>query len=56
MDAVVKRLKLLWDMRAQVLPGSLTAFYDLSRGIVRHRAFNADAAAAALPRATAALD
>lgn len=56
LDAVAKRLKLLWDVRAQGLPGSLTAFYDLYRGIVRHLAFNADAAAAELPRATAALD
>jgi len=53
--AVVKRLKLLWDVRARVLPGCLTAFYDLYRGIVRHLAFNADAAAAELPRASAAL-
>jgi Transposase DDE domain len=56
LDAVAKRLKLLWDVRAQVLPGCLTAFYDLYRGIVRHLAFNPDAAAAELPRATAALE
>jgi hypothetical protein len=56
LDAVAKRLKLLWDVRARVLPGCLTAFYDLYRGIVRHLAFNADAAAAELPRVTAALD
>jgi hypothetical protein len=56
LDAVAKRLKLLWDVRARVLPGSLTAFYDLYRGIIRHLAFNADAAAAELPRAVAALD
>lgn len=55
LDAIVKRLKLLRDVRAPVLPGCLTAFYDLYRGIVRHLAFEADAAAAALPRATAAL-
>jgi hypothetical protein len=55
LDAVAKRLKLLWDVRARVLPGCLTAFYDLYRGIVRHLAFNADAAAAELPRAAAAL-
>ena len=55
LDAVAKRLKLLWDVRAQVLPGCLTAFYDLYRGIVRHLACNPDAAAAELPRATAAL-
>ena len=55
LDAVAHRLKLLRDVRAQVLPGCLTAFSDLYRGIVRHLACNADAAAAALPRATAAL-
>jgi DDE family transposase len=55
LDAVAKRLKLLWDVRAQVLPGCLTAFYDLYRGLVRHLAFNADAAAGELPRAIAAL-
>ena len=56
LDAVAKRLKLLWDVRAQVLPGCLTAFYDLYRGLVRHLAFNADAAAGELPRAIAALE
>ena len=55
LDAVAHRLKLLRDVRAQVLPGCLTAFYDLYRGIVRHLAFNADAAAAELPRSVAAL-
>src|SRR5262249_25480065 len=33
-----------------------TAFYDRYRGIVRHLAFNADAAAGELPRAIAALE
>ena len=56
LDAVAKRLKLLWDVRAQVLPGSLTACYDLYRGIVRHLACNPDAAAAELPRAMATLE
>ncbi len=56
LDAVAKRLKLLWDVRAQVLPGCLTAFYDLYRGMARHLAFNADAAAGELPRAIAALE
>jgi Transposase DDE domain len=56
LDAVAKRLKLLWDIRAQVLPGCLTALYDLYRGIVRHLAFHADAAAGELPRAIAALE
>ena len=56
LDAVAKRLKLLWDVRAPVLPGCLTAFYDLYRGMVRHLACNADAAAGELPRAIAALE
>jgi hypothetical protein len=55
LDAIANRLKLLRDVRARVLPGSVTAFYDLYRGITRHLAFHADAAAAELPRATAAL-
>ena len=56
LDAVANRLKLLRDVRACVLPGCLTAFYDLYRGIVRHLAFDADAAAGELPRAIAALE
>jgi hypothetical protein len=56
LDAVAHRLKLLRDVRAPVLPGCLTVFYDLYRGIVRHLAFNADAAAGELPRAITALD
>jgi hypothetical protein len=44
---------LLRDVRAPVLPGCLTAFYDLYCGIVRYLAFNA--AASELPRATMAL-
>ena len=56
LDAVAHRLKLLRDVRAQVLPGGITAFYDLYRGITRHLAFNPAAAAAELPRATAALE
>ena len=56
LDAVAHRLKLLRDVRAQVLPGCVTALYDLYRGITRHLAFNPDAATAELPRATAALE
>ena len=55
LDAVAHRLKLLRDVRACVLPGCLTAFYDLYRGIARHLAFEADAAAGELPRTIAAL-
>jgi hypothetical protein len=53
LDTVAHRLQLLRDVRAPVLPGCLTAFYDLYRGIRRHLAFHADAAAGELPRATA---
>jgi hypothetical protein len=56
LDAVVNRLKWLCDVRSRALPGCLTAFYDLYRGIVRHPALNPDAAAAELPRATCASD
>ena len=55
LDAVAHRLTLLRDVRAAVLPGCLTAFYALYRGIARHLAFEADAAAGALPRTIAAL-
>ena len=55
LDAVAHRLKLLREVRACVLPGCLTAFYDLYRGIARHLAFDADAAAGELPRTIAAL-
>jgi hypothetical protein len=46
----------LWNVRAHVLPGCLTAFDDLSRGRVRYLAFQADAAAGELPRARAAVE
>ena len=55
LDAVAHRLKILHDVRAAVLPGCLTAFYDLYRGIARHLAFDPDAAAGELPRAITAL-
>jgi hypothetical protein len=55
LDAVAHRLKALRDVRASVLPGCVTAFYDLYRGITRHLACNPNAAAGELPRATAAL-
>jgi hypothetical protein len=56
LDAVAHRLKLLRDVRAPVLPGCVTAFYDLYRGIIRHLDFHPDAAAGELPRAIAALE
>jgi hypothetical protein len=56
LDAVAHRLKLLRNVRAPVLPGCLTVFYDLYRGIARHLDFNPDAAAGELPRALAGLE
>jgi hypothetical protein len=56
LDAVAHRLKLLREVRACGWPGCLTAFYDLYRGITRHLACDADAAAGALPRTIAALE
>ena len=55
LDAVAHRLTLLRNVRACVLPGCLTAFYDLYRGLARHLAFEAAAAAGELPRTIAAL-
>ena len=55
LDAIGHRLKLLRVERAQVLPGCLTVFYDLWRGITRHVLFFPDAAEAELPRAQAVL-
>jgi Transposase DDE domain len=56
LDAVAHRLQLLRDVRAPVLPGCITAFYDLYRGIARHLDFAPDAAAGELPRAITALE
>ena len=44
LDAVCHRLKLLRDDPAQILPGCLTVFYDLFRGITRHVLFYPNAA------------
>jgi len=50
LDAIGHRLKLLRPERAQVLPGCLTVFCDLFRGITRHILFFPNAAAPELPR------
>jgi len=55
LDAIGHRLKRLRDERAQVLPGCLTVFYDLFRGITRQVLFSPHAAAPELPRARTAL-
>ncbi|HLP80817.1 MAG TPA: transposase, partial [Nitrosomonas sp.] len=50
-DAIRHRLKLLWKEKSVVLPGAVTAVYDLAHGITRHLVFSADAASHELPRA-----
>lgn len=55
LDAICHRLKLLRHDPAQILPGCLTVFYDLFRGITRHVLFFPNAAEAELPRAQAIL-
>jgi hypothetical protein len=55
LDAVCHRLKLLRHDPAQILPGCLTVFYDLFRGITRQVLFFPDAAAPELPRGQGAL-
>ena len=51
LDAVRHRLKLLWRVRAQMLPGCVTVFYDLYRGVAKEVLFYPNAAEAELPRA-----
>lgn len=53
--AIARKLKILWDERAVVLPGCLLAVYDLFRGIPRILEFCVDAAAGEMTRAKAAL-
>lgn len=55
LDAIARRLKILWDERAVILPGCLLAIYDLGRGLCRALYFSADAAAGETTRAKAAL-
>lgn len=53
--AIARRLKLLWDERAVVLPGCLLGLYDLGHGLCRTLAFDPDAATSEFTRAVAAL-
>lgn len=56
LDAVAHRLKLLWLIRTPLLPGCVTVFYDLFRGITRRVMFYPDSAEAELPRAQGEMD
>jgi hypothetical protein len=56
LDAVARRLKVLWDDRRVPLPGSLLAFYDLRHGVLARLAYNPDAQPSELHDAIAGLD
>ena len=51
LDAMARKLKILWNERAVVLPGCLTVVYDLFHGLARQVLFNPDAAASEFQRA-----
>ena len=44
LDAVARRLKLLWPVRFSVLPGCMTVVYDLFTGMAEQAHFEGDAA------------
>lgn len=55
LDAVCHRLKITHDVRSPVLPGCVTAFYDLFRGVCREVLFFPNAAEPELARGQLAL-
>jgi hypothetical protein len=55
LDAVAHRLKVRWDERAVVLPGAITAFYDLFHGVPRMLEFHEEARKGELLRVEEAL-
>ncbi len=55
LDAICHQLKILRKTPSVILPGCVTVFYDLFRGISRKVLFYPDAARAELPRALDAL-
>jgi len=55
LDAIAHRLKVLWDERAVILPGAITAFYDLFHGVPRMLEFHEEARKGDLLRVEEAL-
>jgi hypothetical protein len=55
-DAIRRRLKLLWREKSVVLPGNISALYDLGKGICRHLAFSPNAAEHELKRVEVLLE
>lgn len=56
LDKIAKRLKILHDEKAAILPGCLLAVYDLFRGIATQLWFEVDAAAAEFKRGLVAIE
>jgi len=56
LDAIARRLKVLWDERVVVLPGSLIVLYDLYRGVPLRVHFDEDSNCAEVPALRAELD
>lgn len=55
LDKIAHRLKILWSEEAAVLPGCLTAVYDLFRGIAIQLWFDGNAAASEFERGVRAI-
>lgn len=56
LDKIAHRLKILWKEEAAILPGCLTAVYDLFRGIATELWFDPDAAASEFKRGMLAVE
>lgn len=56
LDKIAHRLKILWPQEAAVLPGCLTAVYDLYRGFAHQLWFDHDAAASEFDRGLRAVE
>ena len=56
LDKIAHRLKILWKEEAAILPGCLTAVYDLFRGIATELWFDADAGASEFKRGMFAIE
>jgi hypothetical protein len=56
LDAVARRLKVVWRERATVLPGTMLAFYDVCAGTMSRLVFDPDISGSEFVRSVAALD
>ena len=56
LDAIAHRLRVLWDERVVVLPGSLLVLYDLYRGVPLRVRFDEDSNRAEVPALKSELD